>query len=88
LSGFIDAEGCFNAFIQREVHLQKKFNLTQKNANHFFKEFKFFFPSYSLLSSKEIYEQLQISSHKSLLILIDYLDKFPLKSNKMISYKR
>ena len=89
-SGFIDAEGCFNACIKNEIHLKKRFTLTQKNANHFFKEFKLFFPSYShtIYKKEKMYEQVQISSYTSLLILIDYLDKFPLKSNKIISYKR
>ena len=87
-SGFIDAEGCFSA-VQRSGRktFRMRFTLKQKDEFEIFKQFKYLWGDIKidLLSKKDIVI-LNMDTLKSLKILISYLEKFPLHSNKNISY--
>ena len=90
LSGFIDAEGCFDA-PQRHgrTTFRMRFSLKQKSEYETFKQFPILWGDKKiyLLKNKDIVI-LTMDSLKSLKFLISYLNKYPLKSIKNIAYNK
>uniref|UniRef100_UPI002238CACB LAGLIDADG endonuclease n=1 Tax=Amoeboaphelidium protococcarum TaxID=1243177 RepID=UPI002238CACB len=92
LSGFIDAEGCFNSSFRNKItySLRLKFILDQKG------EIDILEKILSLLDNNhlKIYDRINIKTMQRIIItsnfsiLFNYLDHYPLKSNKIIDYKR
>jgi len=90
LSGFIDAEGCFNAS-QRSGRTTYRmiFTLNQKGEFEIFKQFQSLWGSIKIdLLLRDDIVILNLDTLKSLKILIEYLKKFPLHSNKNIAFHK
>lgn len=95
LSGFIDAEGCFYARIRKHSRMklkykvEKKFIINQKEELNLFYFLKDLFYSNAKIQKikKEdsIYYKIELSSLLSNELLLNYLSKFPCKSNKNIN---
>ena len=96
LSGFIDAEGCFNATkIKDETYSLKfrvrlRFILDQKNEKEIFYKLQDFLQSGVISNRIQVehmfrYTSTSISSHE---ILIKYLQRYNLRSFKKVSFLR
>lgn len=97
LSGFVEAEGFFLAYLDerrcsQKLHIQQKFQITQKEEYGMLEYLGQLFQSQSKIGpvekDKPIVYRLQISSRESNEILIKYLIKFPLKGKKVVVFKR
>jgi hypothetical protein len=90
LSGFIDAEGCFDAY-QRNKRLtfRIRFSIKQKGEYNIFKELPYLWIKKNghLLINKDLVV-FTMDSIVSLKNLIKYLEKFNLHSNKNINYNK
>jgi hypothetical protein len=87
-SGFIDAEGCFDAR-QRSGRstFRMRFSLKQKSEYETFKQFTKLWGNIRIyLLKREDIVILTMDSLKSLKILITYLNIYPLKSIKNVAY--
>jgi hypothetical protein len=90
LSGFIDAEGCFNAVRRSGRNTYRmRFSLKQKGEVEVFKQFKnlWGFIKIDLLFKDDVVI-LSMDTLQSLKILIKYLDLYPLRSNKNIAFMK
>jgi len=90
LAGFIDAEGCFSA-VQRSgrTTYRMRFTLKQKGESLIFEQFKILWGSIKIdIFTKGDLVILNMDTLKSLKILIQYLDRFPLRSNKNIAFNK
>lgn len=95
LSGFIDAEGCFYTRVRKHSNMklkykvERKFIINQKDELYLFKLLKELFSSNAKIQKKKIqdsiYYKIELSSMLSNELLLNYLNKFPCKSNKNIS---
>ncbi len=96
LSGFTDAEGCFNVNILNRQEEGKKnsrrvvlrYIQDQKNALSFFESIKCIFSHgfVTLRSHSKLYYRFTISNKEGLLHVKRYLDNFPLKTKKLETY--
>ncbi len=92
LTGFIDAEGCFSA-VQRSKRktYRMRFTIRQKGEHEVMKQLMGIQPEIvkwgSLTLTKDI-STFQLDSLVQLRWLIDYIEKYPLKSQKQIAYTK
>lgn len=96
LSGFTDAEGCFNVKIEKRYNtvtgfsVMLRFILDQKNSQYLFLQLRDLF-SYGAVSlrcaSNGVY-RYQVNSFKGLIPIRNYFLIFPLKSKKLLSFKK
>lgn len=96
LSGFTDAEGCFNVSLINRKDIQKEntkrveqiFILDQKNFHNNFIYFSSLFKSgfISLRPYSTQQFRFTINSFKGVALIISYLSNFPLKTNKSLTY--
>ena len=96
LSGFTDAEGCFNVKIDKRANtvtgfrVMLRFILDQKNSQYLFLQLRYLF-SYGAVSlrgaSNGVY-RYQVNSFKGLIPIRNYFLIFPLKSKKLLSFKK
>ena len=88
LSGFIDAEGCFNARIvniekdNNSLHIHLRFIIDQKNELNILKKIKEKFNCGHI----KYMSTFVLDANKKQCVVIDYLDKFKLKGIKNVSY--
>lgn len=91
LSGFIEAEGCFNANIinkdNNSLYICLKFIIDQKNELNILKKIKEKF-NCGYIETKNIkyMSRFVLDANKNQCIVIDYLDKFKLKGIKNVNY--
>lgn len=96
LSGFTDAEGCFNVNITSRINtvtgyrVSLRFLLDQKNAQFIFEYIKnlFGFGKVSLRSGTNQVYRLTIDSFKGLVNVRDYFLMYPLRTKKAISFTK
>lgn len=109
LSGFIDAEGCFYAYLKETksvktkkatVNLSQKLTLTQKlktsnqSERIIFDHILNLFEMKSTLyifqnrTNANLYGRIEIRTIQNQKLLIDYLQRYKLKTQKYISYRR
>jgi hypothetical protein len=94
LSGFIDAEGCFNVHITKRQNtitgfrVILRFILDQKDAFETLSDIKsiFMFGKVILRNKTNNVYRYYMNSFIRLQIICDYLKSYPLKTNKQISY--
>jgi len=92
LSGFIDAEGCFSGYLTRQQScvsgIALTFSLKQKAEEKVFKDLHSLIKgSYSFNEKRQMCE-LKLAKKSSCQLIIDYLSRYPLQSNKTITFKR
>lgn len=92
LSGFIDAEGCFSGHLKRRQDRVREialtFSLKQKAEEKAFKNLHGLIKgSYSFNDKRKTCE-LKLEGKASRQQIIDYLSRYPLKSNKTIAFAR
>jgi hypothetical protein len=96
LSGFIDAEGCFNSLRKKNLKckigftVNLRFIVDQKSEISILKKIQFFLQSGNIqkrLKIENMY-RIVISHRKSHEILIQYLNRYPLRTIKKVSYFR
>lgn len=96
LSGFIDAEGIFNSLRKKNLKckigftVNLRFIVDQKNEVYILKKIRFFLKSgtvHKRLQVQDMY-RIVVSHRKSYEILIQYLNKYPLRTLKKVSYLR
>ena len=95
LSGFIDAKGCFYTRVRKHSRMklkykvERKFIINQKDELYLFELLKELFSSNAKIQKKKtqdsMYYKIELSSILSNDLLLNYLKKFPCKSNKNIS---
>ena len=96
LTGFIDAEGCFNCLRINDPRckigfsVSLRFILDQKNELFLLQKVKTFLGSGNIHRRFKVenMHRLVVRNRKSHEILIKYLDKYPLRSIKKVSYLR
>lgn len=91
LSGFIDAEGYFDAFKRsKRLSYRMRFSIKQVNEEFFFLSLPYIWDKIPMkVGSTFIKKKLvvyTIDSLSKLKYLINYLDKYPLRSNKNIAF--
>jgi len=98
LSGFTDAEGCFNVKIEKRSNtvtgfrVMLRFILDQQNSQYLFLQLRDLF-SYGAVSlragtaSNGVY-RYQVNYFKGLIQIRNYFLIFPLKSKKLLSFKK
>lgn len=94
LSGFIDAEGCFDCYKRaKRFSFRMRFSIKQKDNAYFLNDLPFIWDNDlknkvgHIAVNKKI-TIYTIDSIVKLRYLIEYLNKFPLHSNKNISYNK
>lgn len=91
LSGFTDAEGCFNVGINKAgTSVSLRFILDQKNAERLFYHLKFLFGygNINLRGTTNGVYRFTIGSFTRLKPVCDYFHAFPLKSKKGLSFSK
>jgi hypothetical protein len=96
LSGFTDAEGCFNVKIEKRsntvtgLRVMLRFILDQKNSQYLFLQLRdlFSYGAVSLRGSSNGVYRYQVNSFKGLITIRNYFLIFPLKSKKLLSFKK
>ena len=92
LSGFIDAEGCFNAYYRynncKVSRIGVRFALGQSYANYTMAYITGLFDGTCSDYKKSSHTRLWIEKRKEKRRLINYLDNYPLRSNKVIAYSK
>lgn len=88
LSGFMDAEGCFNIYIPKNsvFTILTRFILDQKDGELLFKELRSILGSGSIYSRKNNNIRYAASNLTSLGLIINYLRRFGLKTKKHMAY--
>nr|QCW06897.1 hypothetical protein [Drechslerella brochopaga] len=88
-SGFIDAEGCFNVYIAKNANsVTLRFIVDQKDSLLLFQSLKMLLGSGSIYSRKNNNVRYTASKLMSLNIIINYLNKFALKSKKYFAFEK
>lgn len=93
LSGLTDAEGCFNIQInypkdRKKPRIILRYILDQKNTEALFKSMKIQYNyGFITLRNKNIY-RFTINTFEGLFKIIEYLNKYPLKTKKLLSYNK
>ncbi len=87
LSGFIDAEGCFRIKIESNNTIKLLFEISQKDSELIHSIREIFNLKSNIWFDKEICK-LAFSGKMPKGLLIDYLNKFPLKSHKQIIFNK
>ena len=96
LSGFTDAEGCFNVKIDKRSNtvtgfrVMLRFILDQQNSQYLFLQLRdlFSYGAVSLRSETNGVYRYQVNSFKGLIPIRNYFLIFPLKSKKLLSFKK
>lgn len=96
LSGFTDAEGCFNVNISSRLNtitgyrVSLRFLLDQKNAKHILEYIRnlFGFGKVTLRSDTNQVYRFSIDSFKGLINVRDYFLTYPLRTKKAISFRK
>ena len=96
LSGFTDAEGCFNVKIDKRSNtvtgfrVMLRFILDQKNSQYLFLQIRdlFSYGAVSLRGASNGVYRYQVNSFKGLIPVRNYFLIFPLKSKKLLSFKK
>ncbi len=94
ITGFIDAEGCFSLGISKHKSCKTGYNVAAALANHLhvkdlplLKEIQAFLGVGNIYTSKKT-ARYSVNSHKELVnIIIPFLDKYPLLSQKGVDFK-
>nr|YP_203339.1 orf360 [Zancudomyces culisetae]AAW49506.1 orf360 [Zancudomyces culisetae] len=93
LSGFIDAEGCFNVNITKNdkyitgYRVRLRFMIDQKDESEVLKKIQILLGNGRVSKrSKTTTERLTLDTFISFPKLIDYLEKYPLKTKKRITF--
>lgn len=88
LAGFIDAEGCFSVTVKNMlIHL--RFSISQKDSSNIIIQLKNLLNSGSVSKGdNNIISYYYSSTNPKIYKLIDYLEEYPLKSNKNIDFVR
>lgn len=88
-SGFIDAEGCFNIYVAKNSNsVTLRFIVDQKNGLLFFNSLKNLVGSGSIYSRKNNNIRYTASNLINLILIINYLNQFPLKSKKYMAFNK
>lgn len=88
LSGFIDAEGCFFGHVRKDwSKISLNFSMSQKAEKEVFNHLKKLIGG-SLFFENEKYFRLKVEKSSNIQSLIDYLENYPLRSSKHISFVR
>ena len=91
LSGFIDAEGCFNVYFKNDKTLKLRFIIDQKNETDVLKNILdslVINNKYVINNRLELKNMQRIIIYSKFNILFNYLKIYSLKSNKNLSLKR
>lgn len=96
LSGFTDAEGCFNVNIDKRSNtvtgfrVMLRFILDQKNSQYLFLQLRdlYSYGAVSLRGASNGVYRYQVNSFKGLITIKIYFLIFPLKSKKLLSFKK
>lgn len=96
LSGFTDAEGCFNVKIDKisntvtGFRVMLRFILDQQNSQYLFLQLRdlFSYGAVSLRGASNGVYRYQVNSFKGLIPIRNYFLIFPLKSKKLLSFKK
>lgn len=92
LSGFIDAEGCFNVQVLENssyvsgYRIRLRFLLDQKSEIEILTSIKLYMGGYIETRSDGLNFRFIITDLATISKLIDYLNKFPLKTDKYVKY--
>lgn len=88
LSGFIDAEGCFSGHVRKDwSKISLNFSISQKGEEEVFNYLKKLIGG-SLFFENEKYFRLKVGKFSDIQSLIAYLENYPLRSSKHISFVR
>jgi hypothetical protein len=94
LSGFIDASGCFDCYKRlNKYSFRMRFSIKQKDSIYFFDKLHFIWDKnlknkVGHITKNKAIIIYTIDSIVKLRYLIEYLNKFPLRSNKNIAYHK
>ena len=90
LSGFIDAEGCFHARLGKKTYKQRiQFHLGQKQDVQILYAIRDVFKKGSVSKYTPASSfQYTLTGIKNMLPFIEYVDRFPLRSKKNVSYTK
>lgn len=90
LSGFIDAEGCFHARLGKKTYKQRiQFHLGQKHDKQILYAIRDVFKKGSVSKYTPASSfQYTLTGIKNMSSLIEYVDRFPLRSKKAIAYTK
>lgn len=88
LSGFIDAEGCFHARLGKKTYKQRiQFHLGQKQDIQILYAIRDVFKKGSVSKYRPA-SRYTLTGIKNMSPLIEYVDRFPLRSKKSVSYTK
>jgi len=88
LSGFIDAEGYFSGHVKKDwSKISLNFSISQKAENEVFNHLQKLIGG-SLFCENEDYFRLKVEKASDIQGLIDYLENYPLRSLKHVSFVR
>jgi hypothetical protein len=92
LSGFIDAEGCFSGYLKRRNNtiwsVAIRFSLKQKSEKEVFTQLKILTGGSFSFNETNAICLLTVEANQNRKLIIDYLTRYPLKSNKSIAFCR
>jgi hypothetical protein len=85
-SGFVDAEGCFNAYVAKNNSVCLRFIVDQKEGALFFKGLKQMLNFGSIYNRKNNNARYAVSNLISLGVIINYFNQFPLRTKKRLAF--
>jgi len=88
-SGFVDAEGCFNAYVAKNSKsVVLRFIVDQKEGLLFFNDLKILIGYGSIFNRKNNNFRYTVTNLKSLSIIINYFNKFRLRTKKRLAFDK
>jgi hypothetical protein len=86
-SGFVDAEGCFNAYVAKnDKTVSLRFIVDQKDGTLFFNDLKHILNRGSIYSRKNNNARYAVSNFTSLSLILNYFNQFTLRTKKRLAF--
>jgi len=88
LSGFIDAKGCFSGYVKKDwSNMSLNFSISQKGEKEIFDCLNKLIGGFLSFENKKHF-RLEVRKFSDIQSLLDYLENYPLRSSKHISFVR
>ena len=89
LSGFVDAEGCFNVYVYKNIKsLSLRFIVDQQEGLSIFNELKFILGTGSIYARKNNNYRFAVTKLEKLALFVEYFNVYILRTKKQLAFEK